>query len=76
MTWRLLALLTRLGLGLLLFSATLSLSVALIETHVFHRVLVYVGIVLGGLWWLYSRLPDWMKEALRFLWKQKTHDDD
>ena len=75
MTWRLLALLLRLGLGLLLFYITLSLLVALVRTPQFQQFLVVTGLAVGGLWWCYSKLPDWLQKLIRALWRWKSHDD-
>jgi len=72
----LLALLVRLGIGLLLFYASLRLIEALLLTRVFQQLLVTFGVLLSGLWFLYSRLPKWMQEVLRFLWKRKEGGDD
>jgi len=76
MTLRLLALLARLGLGLLLFYATLSLAVALIRTPEVQRALVAFGVLLAVLWWLWSKLPDWFQEAIRSFWKNRRRNDD
>ena len=77
MSWRLLALLARLGLGLLLFYASLSLVIALLHCPAFQQLLVFLGFILCGLWWLYSKLPDWLQQFIRNLWnKRKEHNDD
>ena len=76
MSWRLLALLVRLGLGLLLFYASLSLIIALIRTPEVRRALVGLGVLLGWLWWLWSKLPDWLQELIRTLWKWKQSSND
>jgi hypothetical protein len=76
MSWRLLALLARLGLGLVLFYASLCLVIALIRTPEVQKVLVVLGMLLAGLWWFWSKLPDWLQEALRALWKRKENKDD
>jgi DNA-directed RNA polymerase subunit RPC12/RpoP len=76
MTLRLLALLARLGLGLLLFYATLSLAVALIRTPEVQRALVAFGVLLAVLWWLWSKLPDWFQEAIRSFWTNRRRNDD
>ena len=75
MSWRLLALLFRLGLGLLLFYITLSLLVALVRSAQFQQFLVVTGLAVGGLWWCYSKLPDWLQNLIRALWRWKSHDD-
>jgi hypothetical protein len=75
LSWRLLAVLVRLGLGLLLFYISLSLFIDLIRTAQFQRFLVVTGIAVGGLWWCYSKLPDWLQKLIRALWRWKSHDD-
>jgi hypothetical protein len=76
MSWRLLAILARLGLGLLLLYASLSLLITLLRTPAFQQFLVLAGFLLSGLWWLWSKLPDWLQQAIRALWKWKEHQDD
>jgi hypothetical protein len=76
MSWRLLAILVRLGLGLLLFYASLSLVIALVRTPEVQKALVALGMLLGCLWWLWSKLPDWLQELIRALWKQRENKDD
>jgi hypothetical protein len=75
MSWRLLAILLRLGLGLLLFYVTLTLLIGLVSSPQFQQLLVVSGVMLGGLWWCYSKLPDWLQELIRSLWKWRSHDD-
>jgi hypothetical protein len=77
MSLRLLAILVRLGLGLLLFYASLSLVIALLRTREVQQLVVVLGILLSGLWWLWSKLPDWFQEAIRSFWKNRrqNHDD-
>jgi hypothetical protein len=76
MSLRLLALLIRLGLGLLLFYASLCLVVALLRTREVQQALVIFGMLLSGLWWLWSKLPDWFQEAIRSFWKSRRQNDD
>jgi hypothetical protein len=74
---RFLALIARLVLGLLLFYTTLSLLVALASSPQVQQFCVASGILLAVLWALWSKLPDWSREALRDFWvKQRNHDDD
>jgi hypothetical protein len=75
MSWRLLAILLRLGLGLLLFYVTLTLLIGLFNSPQFQQFLVLTGFMLGGLWWCYSKLPNWLQEMIRTLWRWKSHDD-
>ena len=73
---RLLALMARLVLGLLLFYATLSLVIALARSPQVQQLFVACGILLAILWILWSKLPDWSREALRNFWIKRRHDDD
>ena len=75
MSWRLLAILVRLGLGLLLFYITLTLLIDIVRTPQFQELLVLASFMLGGLWWCYSKLPNWLQELIRTLWRWKSHDD-
>jgi RNA polymerase subunit RPABC4/transcription elongation factor Spt4 len=75
-TLRLLAFVTRIALGLLLFYATLCLVIALLRTPEVQKALVALGTLLGCLWWLWSKLPDWFQEAIRSLWKNRRRQDD
>jgi RNA polymerase subunit RPABC4/transcription elongation factor Spt4 len=76
MSIRLLALLARLGLGLLLFYASLSLIVALVRTPAVRSDLVALGTLMACLWWLWSKLPDWFQEAIRSFWVSRRRRDD
>jgi len=76
MSLRLLALLIRLGLGLLLFYASLTLVVDLLRTQQVQQVLIVFGMLLSALWWLWSKLPDWFQEAIRSFWKNRRYSDD
>jgi hypothetical protein len=66
----------RLALGLLLFYATLSLVIALARSPQIQQLAVACGILLGILWMLWSKLPDWSREALRNFWITRRHNDD
>jgi hypothetical protein len=72
----LLAILARLGLGLVLFYVSLSLVIALVRTPEVRRALVAAGVLLACLWWLWSKLPDWFQDLLRVLWKRKENKDE
>ena len=78
MTLKLLAILVRLGLGLLLFYGTLRLGIALLQSAQVQRALVAIGMLLGCLWWMWSKLPDWFQEAIRSFWtdRRRRRDDD
>jgi hypothetical protein len=76
MSWRLLAILARLGLGLLLFYASLCLLIAFFRTPEVQRALAAIGLLLAVLWWLWTKLPDWLQEMLRALWQRKENKDD
>ena len=76
MSWRLLAIVARLGIGLALFYASLSLVIAVLQTPEVQRALIAVGLLLACLWWLWSKLPDWLQELIRALWKRRDKQDD
>jgi hypothetical protein len=76
MSLRLLAIIVRLGLGLVLFYASLCLIVALLRKPEVQNALVAFGTLLGCLWWLWSKLPDWFQDAIRSFWKSRRGDDD
>ena len=73
---KLLAILVRLGLGLLLFYGTVRLGIALLQTAQVQQALVAIGMLLGCLWWMWSKLPDWFQEAIRSFWKNRSRRDD
>jgi hypothetical protein len=75
--WKLLAILIRLGLGLLLFYISLSFLIALAKTSQVQQAVVCIGLLLVALWILWSKLPDWLQEIIRNLVSHKggKHDD-
>jgi hypothetical protein len=75
MSWRLLAIVVRLGAGLLLFYISLTLLIDIVQTPQFQQFFIACGVLVGGLWWLYSKLPDWLQELIRALWKWRSHED-
>jgi len=76
MSWRLLAILARLGVGLVLFSASLTLVIVLLREPQLRNAMVALGMLLGILWGLWTKLPDWLQELIRLLWKRKENKDD
>jgi len=76
MIWRLLAIVIRLGIGLVLFSASLWLLIALIRTTASRQALVSLGALLAALWLFWTKLPDWLQELIRALWKRRDSSDD
>jgi hypothetical protein len=64
-SWKLLAILVRLAAGLLLFSATLVFLVVVTRSQEVRRAAVTIGLVLGSLWLAWTKLPDWLQEAIR-----------
>jgi hypothetical protein len=76
MSWRLLVILVRLGLGLALFYATLSLFIGLFKTPEVQRAFVALAMLLSCFWWLWSKLPDWLQELIRALWKRRDKQGD
>ena len=59
-----------------LFYASLSLVIALLHTPEIQRALIALGMLLACLWWLWSKLPDWLQELIRALWKRKENKDE
>ena len=76
MSWRLLAILIRVGSGLALFYASLCIAIALLRTPEFQKALLAIGLLLGCLWYLWSKLPDWLQDVIRSLWKRRERKDD
>lgn len=74
--WKLLAILIRLGVGLLLFTATLLFIVVIAQSETVRRAGVSIGIVLGSLWLAWTKLPDWLQEALRRAVLRRSDDED
>jgi len=75
MIWRLLAIVVRLGIGLVLFSASLWLLIALIRSTGSRQALVSLGALLSALWLFWTKLPDWLQELIRAFWKRRDNDD-
>lgn len=73
---RLLGVLVRLGLGLLLFYLTLAFLVELVRSPRFQETLVAFGLLLGALWVLWMKLPDWFRELVRSFWFDRRHRND
>jgi len=71
-----LVLVARFVLGLLLIYATLSLVIALARSPKVQELTVACGLLLGVLWMLWSKLPDWSREALRNFWVSRRHSND
>ena len=76
MSWRLLAILARLGLGVLLFYASLSVLIALLQSPKVQQGLIALVILLALLWWLWTKLPDWFQELIRSVWKWRRQKND
>jgi len=76
MSWRLLALMLRLGLAVVLVYASLWVLIALISSPTVQQTLIAFGMLLGVLWLLWTKLPEWLQEAIRSLWKGRSHHDD
>ena len=72
---RFVALMARLVLGLLLFYATLELITSVASSEKVQQFFIASGILLAVLWGVWSKLPEWSREALRDFWiKQRDHD--
>jgi ABC-type nickel/cobalt efflux system permease component RcnA len=74
--WKLLAILVRLGLGLLLLYLSLSFLIALAKTTQFQQAFVCAGLLLVGLWLIWSKLPDWLQDMIRGAVKRKRKSDE
>jgi hypothetical protein len=74
--WKLLAILLRLGLGLLLVYVTLSFLVALARTTQFQQAFVCIALLLAGLWLVWSKLPDWLQDVIRSATKRGRKKDE
>ena len=73
-SWQLLSILIRIGVGLLLFYITLKVLIDLLLNPAFQQLLFLVLIILCGLWWLFTKLPDGLQEVIRALWR-RNHDE-
>lgn len=76
-SWKLLAILIRLGAGLVLFAATLAFLVVVVRSPKFQQTLVGLGLLLVSFWVAWTKLPDWLQEALRraVLHRREPEDD-
>jgi RNA polymerase subunit RPABC4/transcription elongation factor Spt4 len=74
--WKLLAILIRLGLGLLLTYITLAFLIALAKTPAFQQGFVAFAFLILGLWLVWSKLPEWLQDALRQTVKRRRRRDD
>lgn len=78
--WRVVEFLTRVMLGALLVCITLLVLVAifreLLESSQMQNGLLALGILVGLLWWLWSRLPEWFRKLVRrsFRKKERSHE--
>ena len=41
-----------------------------------HWLPLHAVMILAGLWWLWTKLPDWFQELIRALWKRRENKDD
>jgi ribosomal protein L40E len=73
---RLVGILVRMGLGILLVYATLSLVIALINIPQIRQTCLAFALLLGGLWLLWAKLPDWFREAIWSFLKSRRHGDE
>ena len=75
-SWKLLAILVRLGAGLALFAATLTFLVIVARSRQLEQALVGIGLVLVSLWLAFTKLPDWLQEAIRRAVLHRRGDED
>jgi hypothetical protein len=71
--WRVGAVLVRILLGALLVAASLALLVALLSMREVQNGLIAIGLLLVGLWFLWSLLPDWFQKVIHWALKRKEH---
>lgn len=75
MWWHLFELLVRVLLGALLLCASLAVVLevikAILATPQVQAGLVVLAALVVVLWWLWSRLPDWFRKAIRNLLKRR-----
>ncbi len=71
--WRVGAVLVRILLGALLVAASIALLVALLSMREVQNGLIAIGLLLVGLWFLWSLLPDWFQKAIHWALKKKEH---
>jgi hypothetical protein len=74
--WKLLAIVIRLGLGLFLLWVTLCFLITLGRTPQIQQALVSIGLLLLALWIVWSKLPEWLQDALRQSAKRRRRGDD
>ena len=65
--------LVRILLGALLVAASIALLVALLSMREVQNGLIAIGLLLVGLWFLWSLLPDWFQKVIHWALKRKEH---
>jgi len=73
--WKLFAFVVRVGLGVLLVYVSICFLAAMVRTAEVQRGLVALGALLIGLWLVWSRLPEWLQEAIRSALESKRRGD-
>jgi hypothetical protein len=77
--WRILEFLVRVFLGIFLVYLSLTVLVAelreLLQRPEVQGGLVILGILLLGLWWLWSQLPDWFRKLIHKSLRRKDRND-
>ena len=80
MGWRVLEYLVRVVIGVLLVYVSLALLLAAIEDLLrmpaIQNGLLALDILLVVLWWLWSKLPDWFRKAIRRSLKRKERSHE
>lgn len=72
--WRIGAVFVRILLGALLVAASLALLVALLSMREVQNGLIAIGLLLVGLWFLWSLLPDWFRKVIHWALKRKEKE--
>ena len=78
--WRVLEYLVRVVIGVLLVYVSLALLLAAVEDLLrmpaIQNGLLALDILLVVLWWLWSKLPDWFRKAIRRSLKRKERSHE
>jgi len=69
--WKVFGVLLRYGLGAFLVLLSLLAAVELLTVPQVQNGVVCLAILFGALWWLWSELPNWLRDFVRRLIKRK-----
>lgn len=72
--WKILEFLIRATVVIFLLYVSLIAFMGLLRQPEFQAGLLVIAVLLGLLWWMWSRLPEWFREWVRRSLKRKEHD--